>query len=102
MSRKTKKQRALEAWNRVYESLMKHQDLERFQHSYEVTKHIHGDCSGYLWYKMRYDVFHNIIVPNWMSSTHIEHRNKLYNLVERTLGHGLANELQLIDNKRTW
>lgn len=102
MSRKNKQQKSMEAWKRVYEGLMKHHDLERFQHSYEVTRHIHGECSGYLWFKMRHDVFHNIIIPQWMSSTNIVHRNTLYNLVLQTLGWGLANELQLISNKRTW
>ena len=102
MSRKTKKQKALKAWNRVYESLMKHKDLERFQHSYQVTENIYGKCEGYFWYNIRHEVFHNIIIPEWLKSTYIGHRNELYNLVKRTLGYGLANELQLIDNRRTW
>ena len=102
MSRKTKKQKALNAWNRVFENLIKHKDLERFNHSYEVTRKLYGECEGYLWYNIRYNVFHNIIIPEWLKSTHIEHRNKIYQFVENTLGHGLANELQLIDNKRTW
>lgn len=102
MRKKNKRQKSFEAWNRVYENLIKNRDYERFQNSFKVTENLYGRCEGFLFYEIRHYIFHNIFIPEWLKSTNVSHRKEIYELVKRTLGFGLANELQLIDNRRTW
>lgn len=102
MSKKSKRVRATEAWARCYSVIFTHRDLNRFYHTYKVTENLYGQPSGLLWYTMRHKVFHDVVMPEWLSSTHVQHRNELLKIVKEVLGNGLANELQLISAKRTW
>lgn len=102
MSRKSKNKLREEAYRRLYEDLVKNKDLRRFKEKSLIYKNIYGDMDGLFFYTTREFVFHQIIIPSWLSSTNIHHRNNLYNIVRETLGKGLADELQRISNKRTW
>lgn len=102
MSRKSKSKLREEAYQRLFEDLVKNKDLNRFKDKSLIYKRIYGDMDGLLFYTTREFIFHQIIIPSWLSSTNIHHRNDLYNLVKETLGKGLADELQRISNKRTW
>ncbi len=102
MSRKTKQQKAVEAWDRFYCKVVNEGDLKYFQEKLPIYENIYGKVPSYLWWRMRYNVFHNMILPFWMRDTYIEHRNALYEITKSIFGLGLANELQRIDSKRTW
>lgn len=103
MSRKkNKQQKSTEAWKRVYTNVFKHKDLKKFQHEITVTTKNYGSCSGFMWYSVRQFVFHKIVLPEWLSNTNVNYRNNKLEEVKRYLGTGLAAELQLTSNKRTW
>lgn len=102
MRKKSKSKIAQEAWNRLYEDLIKNKDINRFFEKQYVYTKIYGEMSGLLFYKTRYYAFHEIIVPKWLSSSYIENRNYLYDMTKNVFGNGLANELQLISSKRSW
>lgn len=102
MSRKSKAEKSKEAWERLFKDLVEKKDLARFKEKHDIYVKIYGDINGVMFYKIRYYVFHEIILPEWLKSTNITHRNSLYDLVEKTLGKGLADELQRISSKRTW
>jgi hypothetical protein len=102
MSKKSKAKRAEEGWKRLFDDLIKHKDLNRFFEKQSVYTKIYGEMSGLLFYTTRYYVFHELIVPEWLSSSNIKNRNRLYDMTKKVFGDGLANELQRISSKRTW
>ena len=102
MSRKSKAVKAKEAYKRLYQDLVNKKDLNRFKEKYLIYTKIYGEMDALLFWQTRSFIFHEVIVPEWMKSTNIKHRNNLYVLVKSTLGQGLADELQRISSKRTY
>ena len=102
MSRKTKQQKVMEAWDRFYCKTVNEGDLKYFQEKLPIYENIYGKIPSYLWWRIRFEVFHNMIVPFWLKDTYITHRNALYDITKSIFGSGLADELQRIDSKRTW
>lgn len=102
MGRKSKTAKTKEAWERLFRDLVKNKDLDRFNEKYHVYLKIYGEMEGLMFWTMRHFIFHEIIIPEWLKSTNIKHRNNLYDVVKETLGKGLADELQRISSKRTW
>ena len=86
MSRKSKTKLREEAYHRLFEDLVNNKDLNRFKEKSLIYRKIYGDMDGLFFYTTREFIFHKIIVPSWLSSTNIHHRNNLYNLVRETLG----------------
>ena len=99
--RKTKKQRAAVAWRRVYQDVINTGDLNRFLHQFNVYDKMYS-CPAYLWWNLRYEIYHSVVLLKWKASTNITHRNNLLNTVRIVLGEGLANELQFTSRTRTW
>lgn len=103
MSHINKKQKALKAWKHAFsEVLNPKKSVGRINHYFEALTRLYGPSPGYLWYTLRRETFHNIIVPAWFKSEQIDYRNQMLKRVKALLGAGYAYELQKISNSRKW
>jgi hypothetical protein len=103
MSRINKKQKALKAWKHAFSDMLNpKKSVGRINHYFEALARLYGPIPGYLWYVLRHETFHNIIVPAWLSSTNIEPRRFILDRVSFLLGKGYAYELKKISNSFTW
>lgn len=100
--KKTKKQKSLDAWKRVYIKALRHRKLERIRHDVEVCVRLHGALLDYELFKFEQKIFHEVVLPIWKQSTYVEDRNTLLAAVKCILGNGYANELQRTSARRTW
>lgn len=103
MSRINKKQKALKAWKHAFsEVLNPKKSAGRINYYFETVARLYGPCPRYLWYLLRYETFHSIITPAWLSSTNIEHRRFILDRVKLLLGEGYIYELKKISSSFTW
>lgn len=103
MSHINKKQKVLKAWKRAFSDMLNpKRSTERIKYYFEALTRLYGPCPGYLWYTLRHETFHNIIMPAWLSSTNIKHRRFIISRVRFLLGKGYAYELKKISNSFTW
>lgn len=100
--KKTKKQKSLDAWKRIYIKALKHRKLELIQHDVEVCTKIYGMLLNYELFKFEQKIFHEVVIPMWKQNTYVEDRNTLLEAVKGIFGNGYANELQRTSSRRTW
>lgn len=100
--KKTKKQKSLDAWKRIYIKALKHRNLERIQHDVDVCSKIHGKLINYELFRFEQKIFHDVVLPLWKQSTFVDDRNTLLKVVKCIFGNGYANELQRTSSRRTW
>ena len=65
--KKTKKEKALNAWKRVYANGLKRRNLDRIQHDVDVCNRIHGKsvCGVYELWRFEQQIFHEVVIPLW-------------------------------------
>ena len=101
MGRPTKKNRAINAWKRVYSSIkeMKDLDLCKIYDLIQRIEAVHG--KEYRPLDLDDEIF-SLIVPKYLADDSVGYRNKLINDTAKLLDPWYARRLQNISRRRTW